>query len=145
MSQGEEPQKPDSELLEELKRLMATPELQRLKEALTPRIYVTFTQNYRTAPRDAAGNARCWRATYGPYLDVEIADNTMTATTEDEAEGSREFRLATFDGAGWAVEDNMGDAPADLWVRFHTTRGLETEIRDEILRQRLEGEGRRGE
>jgi hypothetical protein len=112
--------KSNKELREEIHDLMSSPDIQRIQEAWTARMYVTFTQLLEQAPLDAQGSADPVIITVGPYLDVEISSRKMYATgTED---GFPSHLLATMVKDHWQVHDGLEeDTPFCAFARIHTS------------------------
>jgi hypothetical protein len=67
---------------------------------------------------DTKGVSRPNRATFGPYMDVEISDEKIFVT--DGGEG-QSFELAVQESDGWWVNDGMNqDGTCYEHLRFHT-------------------------
>ena len=97
-----------------------------LRELFTPRIYITFHQDMTKCPLDAHNVARPAQATFGPYLDVVVTNETVDVASPalDMPAGCCDsFCLATRQSVGWKVHDGMDDsAPTYHWLRLHTSR-----------------------
>jgi hypothetical protein len=75
---------------------LESPAANEMQEASEARIYFTFTQDIAQTTFDEKGRERKLdQITYGPYLAVEISDETMWAETESGEVAGEQFVLAT--------------------------------------------------
>jgi hypothetical protein len=111
----------NEQLVEELQRLDETPEMQRINEGYTPRIYVTFLWD-ATAEVARVGvehAQRRERVTFGPYTAVEVSNGKMHATEISDDGKMTTIVIATMVEGSWTISSAFLDG-ALYWVNFHT-------------------------
>jgi hypothetical protein len=113
--------------LERLAQLFGTPVMRDLMEAVSEKVYVSFTQRIEDAPADGEGGRRPTLATFGPYQSVEVYDGEIHVYN---SEAEDDVILADDNGPDWAIPAGPnGEPPFDGHVKFHTYLPAGTVIR----------------
>jgi hypothetical protein len=117
------------ELRQHLKELMDSPGIHFLNECYTARIYVTFRA------LDTRGVTAQAKATFGPYLNVDVSETCgverlegfieqqelRVTTPGGIGESCETFVLAVLGVDGWRVNDGLSeDGTPFQYVEFHT-------------------------
>src|SRR5262245_7241215 len=119
---GQIKQMPAWELREYIEDWARSPAGQLMREAGTPRLYVTFTQHQLTAPVDPNNVVHCEKTTFGPYLSVQIIDDEIRVEElkdDDVQEVILATALDTELGILWTIEDGRQNGTL-CWVKIGT-------------------------